>query len=265
MNDKLDTLTPATPELLQQFAVVNKVGLLAPFTWVKKGTRDLLTCQFSSMFYGATFALLGWTVAFFYGAAYWLTITATGAFMLAAPLLAIGLYALSRQRERGEEPHLLPTLSCWRGNMANLSIFALVIGVVAMIWARASMVVFAVLYDTGLPTANDFLNELLEFKNIEFVVSYLIVGGLFASFIFPISVVAVPLMFDQGKDAITAMLISLSVVARNPMAMVVWAALLVALIGIGFATGFLALVYTAPMAGHATWHAYRELIGSREN
>ncbi len=72
-------------------------------------------------------------------------------------------------------------------------------------------------------------------------------------------------MFDQGKDAITAMLISLSVVARNPMAMVVWAALLVALIGIGFATGFLALVYTAPMAGHATWHAYRELIGSREN
>lgn len=70
MNDKLDTLTPATPELLQQFAVVNKVGLLAPFTWVKKGTRDLLTCQFSSMFYGATFALLGWTVAFFYGAAY---------------------------------------------------------------------------------------------------------------------------------------------------------------------------------------------------
>lgn len=185
--------------------------------------------------------------------------------MLAAPLLAIGLYALSRQRERGEEPHLLPTLSCWRGNMANLSIFALVIGVVAMIWARASMVVFAVLYDTGLPTANDFLNELLEFKNIEFVVSYLIVGGLFASFIFAISVVAVPLMFDQGKDAITAMLISLSVVARNPMAMVVWAALLVALIGIGFATGFLALVYTAPIAGHATWHAYRELIGSRES
>ena len=265
MNDKLDTLTPATPELLQQFAVVNKVGLLAPFTWVKKGTRDLLTCQFSSMFYGATFALLGWTVAFFYGAAYWLTITATGAFMLAAPLLAIGLYALSRQRERGEEPHLLPTLSCWRGNMANLSIFALVIGVVAMIWARASMVVFAVLYDTGLPTANDFLNELLEFKNIEFVVSYLIVGGLFASFIFAISVVAVPLMFDQGKDAITAMLISLSVVARNPVAMVIWAALLVLLIGIGFATGFLALVFTAPIAGHATWHAYRDLLGAKEN
>jgi uncharacterized membrane protein len=104
MSENLDTLTASQPDLLQPYAVVNKVGLLAPFSWVKKGTRDLLACQFSSMFYGATFALMGWTVAFFYGAAYWLTITAMGAFMLVGPVLAIGLYALSRQRERGEEP-----------------------------------------------------------------------------------------------------------------------------------------------------------------
>lgn len=264
MSEKLDTLNASRQDLLQPFAEVNKVGLLAPFSWVKKGTRDLLACQFSSMFYGTTFALLGWTIAFFYGAAYWLTITAMGAFMLLGPLLAIGLYALSRQRERGEEPHLLPTLSCWRGNMSNLAIFALVIGVVAMIWARASMVIFAVLYNTGLPTADDFLNELLAFNNVEFVVSYLVVGGLFASFIFATSVVAVPLMFDQGKDAISAMLTSLSVVARNPGPMLIWAALLVGLVGIGFATGFLALVYTAPIAGHATWHAYRDLIGAQD-
>jgi uncharacterized membrane protein len=48
------------------------------------------------------------------------------------------------------------------------------------------------------------------------------------------------------------------------MAMIIWAALLVFLVGIGFATGFLALVYTAPIAGHATWHAYRDLINSKE-
>lgn len=265
MSENLDTLNASQQNLLQPFAEVNKVGLLAPFSWVKKGTRDLLVCQFSSMFYGTTFALLGWTIAFFYGTAYWLTITAMGAFMLLGPLLAIGLYALSRQRERGEEPHLLPTLSCWRGNMSNLAIFALVIGVVTMIWARASMVIFAVLYDSGLPTATDFVNELLAFNNVEFVVSYMIVGGLFASFIFAISVVAVPMMFDQGKDAISAMLTSLSVVSRNPGAMLIWAALLVGLIGVGFATGFLALVYTAPIAGHATWHAYRELLNKKEN
>lgn len=92
----------------------------------------------------------------------------------------------------------------------------------------------------------------------------MVVGAIFASFIFAISVIAVPLMFDQGKDAISAMLISLSVVAKNPMAMIIWAALLVFLVGIGFATGFLALVYTAPIAGHASWHAYRDLINAKD-
>ncbi|NJD24861.1 MAG: DUF2189 domain-containing protein [Betaproteobacteria bacterium] len=242
------------------FSAIRTVGSLTPFIWVKKGFADLIVCQFASLFYGVAFALMGWTVAFFYGAAYWLTLAAMGAFMLAGPIMAIGLYALSRQRERGEEPHLRPTLSCWRGNMSNLGLFALVVGVVMLIWARASMVVFAVLYDTGLPSAENFISELLAFKYVEFVVTYLAVGGIFACFIFATSVVAVPLMFDKGKDAVSSMLISLGVVARNPLAMAVWAGLLVFLVAVGFATGFLGLIYTAPIAGHATWHAYRDLI-----
>jgi len=257
-----------TPENLPASAfsgasMVRKVGLGAPFTWVKKGFGDLMACQFASLFYGVAFALMGWTVAFFYGAAYWLTLASMCAFMLAGPVMAIGLYALSRQRERGEEPHLRPTLVCWRGNMSNLGLFALVVGVVTLIWARASLVVFAVLYDSGMPSAATFFSELLAFRNVEFVVTYFAVGGLFAGFIFATSVVAVPLMFDRGKDAVSSMLLSLVVVARNPLAMIVWGTLLFLLVTIGFATGFLGLIYTAPVAGHATWHAYRDLIAKQ--
>jgi len=260
MSDDIEPANLPASATSSGFSLVRTVGAGAPFTWVRKGFADLLACQFASMFYGVAFALMGWTVAFFYGAAYWLTLTAMCAFMLAGPIMAIGLYALSRQREQGEEPHLRPTLSCWRGNMSNLGIFALVVGVVTLVWARASMVIFAVLYDTGLPSAESFISELLSFNNIEFVVTYFAVGGLFAAFIFATSVVAVPLMFDQGKDAVSAMLLSLAVVARNPLVMVVWGALLVVLVSIGFATGFLGLIYTAPVAGHATWHAYRDLV-----
>jgi len=32
------------------------------------------------------------------------------------------------------------------------------------------------------------------------------------------------------------------------------------LVGIGFATSFLGLIITMPIAGHASWHAYRDLV-----
>lgn len=244
----------------QEFLSIHQVSAAAPFTWVRKAFSDLLVTQFGSLFYGVAFALFGWTIAFFYGASYGLTLTASSAFMLLAPVLAIGLYALSHQIEKGETPRLRTTLTVWRGNMSNIALFALVTGVVGLIWARAAAVIFAVFYNTGLPTAGDFVKAVLAFDNVEFLIVYFGVGALFAIFVFAISVVAIPLMYDRRTDAVTAMLLSLAVVARNPAAMAVWAVLLVALISIGFLTGFLGLIYTAPIAGHATWHAYRALV-----
>lgn len=248
----------------EEFRAINQVSVWAPLTWVRKGFADLFVAQFGSLFYGVAFALIGWTVAFFYGASYGLTLTASSAFMLLAPVLAIGLYALSHQIEKGEVPRLRTTLAVWRGNMANIALFALVTGVVGLIWARSAAVIFAVFYNTGLPEAGDFVRAILSFDNLEFLIAYFGVGSLFAIFVFAISVVAIPLMYDRKTDAITAMLLSLAVVARNPTAMVVWALLLVGLISLGFVSGFLGLIYTAPVAGHATWHAYRALIPRRD-
>ncbi len=249
----------------REFQSINRVSAWAPFTWMRKGFADLFIAQFNSLFYGVAFALIGWTIAFFYGASYGLTLTASSAFMLIAPVLALGLYALSHQIEQGETPRLRTTLTVWRGNMANIALYALVTGVVGLIWARAAVVIFAVFYNTGLPSAGEFVTAIMRLDNIEFVVAYFGVGALFATFVFAISVVAIPLMYDRKTDAITAMLLSLAVVARNPGAMVVWASLLVALVSLGLFTGFLGLVYTAPIAGHATWHAYRALIPARED
>jgi uncharacterized membrane protein len=92
------------------------------------------------------------------------------------------------------------------------------------------------------------------------VTAYLIIGSGFAAFIFSISVVAVPLMLDRDKDAISAMLLSIATVAKNPLPMLLWACLIVMLAGIGFATAFTGLIVTIPILGHATWHAYRALV-----
>lgn len=242
------------------FKSIQPVGIGQPFAWLKSGTKDLFRAQFASLFYGVCFALMGWTIAFFNGASYGLTLAAASAFMLLGPILSIGLYSLSEDLEQNRPPNLRYSLTSWRGNVSNLAIFALVSVIVALIWARASAVIFAVFYNTGLPELGDFTRAITSLENLEFVIAYFGIGLLFAAFIFAISVVAVPLMFDRKTDAITACLASLAVVAKNPGAMILWAIILVALISFGFLTGFVGLIYTAPIAGHATWHAYRELI-----
>lgn len=252
-----DSTTPETPSRLPE---IYEVPVSAPFIWLKAGFRDLIRAQFASLFYGVCFALMGWTIAFFNGASFGLTLAAASAFMLLGPILAIGLYNLSDQLERQQPPSLRQSLTVWRGNMSNLSLFALVSTVVALIWARASAVIFAVFYNTGLPEMGDFVQAIVSLDNLEFVFIYFGIGLIFAAFMFAISVVAVPMMYDRKTDAVTASLTSLAVVAKNPGAMVVWGLILVVLISVGFLTGFLGLIYTAPIAGHATWHAYRALV-----
>jgi len=261
-------MTPSPPEakpesgtdVVARLAAIAKVPVGAPITWLSKGLSDLHAAPTASLFYGLCFAVMGWAIVFFYGHAYSLTVALMAGFMLLGPGLAMGLYGLSRQREAGQVPQLRPSLAIWKDNISNLGIFALVTGVVFLIWARASLVVFAVFYSSGLPTADDFLREFLSLAKAEFVIAYLIVGSGFAAFIFSISVVAVPLMLDRDTDAISAMLLSLATVAKNPLAMLLWAVLIVVLTGVGFATAFTGLVVTVPILGHATWHAYRALV-----
>lgn len=79
-------------------------------------------------------------------------------------------------------------------------------------------------------------------------------------FVFAISVVAVPLMLDRQSDAVTAAIASLVSCGRNPLPMLLWAMIIVLLVGIGFATLFVGLIVTMPLIGHTTWHAYRSLV-----
>jgi uncharacterized membrane protein len=92
------------------------------------------------------------------------------------------------------------------------------------------------------------------------VFAYACVGGFFALLTFAISVVSVPMMLDRGTDGVVAVLTSMRAFAANLPAMLVWGASIVVLIALGFALAFVGLVVAVPLVGHATWHAYRELV-----
>ena len=239
---------------------VRSVGATAPLHWLAAGARDFRAHPLPSLFYGTCFAVMGWLIAFTFRHAYEYVSALVTGFFLVGPFVAIGLYDLSRRRERGEPPWLAPTLDAWRGNASAIGVFTLVLTVILLVWARASLIAFALFYQGGMPTVATFVDQLVSLDNAEFLLAYACVGGFFAVLTFAISVVSVPMMLDRGTDGVIAVLTSLRAFGANVPAMLVWGAAIVALVGLGFALAFVGLVVAVPLVGHATWHAYRALV-----
>ncbi|MGD9602679.1 MAG: DUF2189 domain-containing protein [Gammaproteobacteria bacterium] len=240
---------------------IHRIPFAAPFRWLRLGWADFQAAGLASVFYGLMFAGMGRTLVWVFRHAYAYVWALTTGFLLVGPFMAIGLYELSRRRQRGEAPILKPTLLAWRPNVASIGMFALVLGVLLLLWSRASLVVMAVSFPDRMPTMEDFLTHLFDDAHLVFLVVYCAVGAFFASLVFGISVVAVPMMLDRNTDGIVAALTSLRTCQENFAVMVLWGALITVLTAAGFITFYLGLVVVVPVIGHATWHAYREIVG----
>ena len=155
---------------------------------------------------------------------------------------------------------LAPTIDAWAPNKSAIGMFALVLAVILLVWARASLIVFALFFTQDVPSVDDFVGLVFSLDNLEFLLAYLCVGGFFAVLVFAISVVSVPMMLDRNTDGIVAVLTSLKAFSANVPAMIVWGLLIVVLVALGFALWFVGLIVTVPVIGHATWHAYRALV-----
>lgn len=239
---------------------IRKVPFDEAVRWLGAGWGDLRRVPAASLAYGVCFAVAGWLMAWVFADAYALFAGLLMGFLLLGPALAMGTYDLSRRLEQGEMPRFRDTVTAWRPNLANIGILAAVLGVMFLLWARASMVAFALFFDTsGLPTFAEILRAIFAFEQPIFALAYFGVGGLFATLAFVISVIALPMMLDRKVDAVNAALASTAACARNPAAMLVWAACIVSLIVGSLVAGYVGLVVIMPWLGHASWHAYRDL------
>jgi uncharacterized membrane protein len=241
---------------------VHELRASAPFGWLVAGARDFASHPLQSLFYGVCFAAMAWAIALTFRHATAYVSALVSGFFLVGPFLAIGLYDLSRQRERGEAVRLAPSLVAWRFNAGAIGVFALVLTIILLIWARASLIVFALFYTSEMPSLEGFLAQVFSFGNVEFLLAYACVGGFFAVLTFAISVVAMPMMLDRDTDGIVAALTSLKTFGSNVPAMIVWGLAIVALVAAGFALAFAGLAIAVPIVGHATWHAYRALVAA---
>lgn len=239
---------------------LNRVPLLAPLQWLRLGWRDFTRAPSIGLFYGACFAAMGWLLLalFEHAPAYVLALSA--GFLLVGPFLCLGLYDTSRRLERGDRPRLAASLVAWRTRAGTMAIFGAVLLTLEMLWARASLIVFALSFN-GMPDFKGSLLALLDPENLGFIVAYLGVGAVFAGLIFAISVVSIPMILDRSVDAVSAGLTSLRLCLTQPWVMLIWGALITVLVALAMLPGFLGLLIVGPVLGHASWHAYRAAVG----
>ena len=142
-----------------------------------------------------------------------------------------------------------------------MGLLVLVLTVLELLWGRASLVVFAVFFDTGMPSTASVLDAVFNPRNWEFLAVYLTVGGVFAGLVFCTTAVSITMILDRDTDAITAGLTSFAVVLENLPALLFWGVLVVALTLLALWPRGAGVLVVGPWLGHATWHAYRDAVG----
>ncbi len=242
---------------------INRIGFGHPWRWLALGWRDIQAAPLHSLRYGAAIVvlsglILGLTLI---GRLSFLIPFLTAGFFLVAPLLAIGLYQMSAHLERGEPLTTCQALEAVRRNQGQLGVATGFLFMILQLWILASVFLFIMLFHAPFPTWENFVPVVVySGQHSALMGALILVGAFFAACAFCISAVTIPMLIDRPIDGFTAMRTSVRAVAQNWAPMLLWAGLLVLIVGAGLLTFYVGLFLAVPLAGHATWHAYRDLV-----
>lgn len=233
-----------------------------PLRLLAQGAADMLATGFAGIAYGLVFVLMGYAIAEVYQHVWQMTMGLTAAFFLMGPFICCGVYDLSRQKESEGRSSLMASFTCWSRNWKSIAFFAAILTFFMIVWARVSVVLFALFGKHNYPELTDMINKIISMDNLAFLGVWAAVGFVFAALVFAMSVVSMPMMLDRGADTIEAIVASAKALWHNPGAMLVWALIIAVLIGCSLAFFLPLLALTAPLVGHTTWKVYKYLVPS---
>ena len=246
---------------------VRQIGLDRPWAWLAEGWRDLAAYPVISLSYGLVFALCGLILLFLTSRLqlWYIALPLAAGFMLLGPVLAVGLYDISRRRQNGEPVTFALTALAWRRNPTELGLMALMLMLLFLVWIRLATLIFALFYGYQTPPLDSIVQEVFFSPNsLTFLIVGNLTGAILAALVFAISAVSIPMLLDREVNAIAAVGTSLRAVQANPGPMAAWAALIVLFTAAGMVVFFAGLIVALPLIGHATWHCYRDLVGTAD-
>lgn len=251
-------------------APVRTIAWSRPLVWLSRALQDISKAPLISLAHGLALILIGAAILTLGHNRFWLMAGALSGFLVVGPLVATSLYAISRAIERGEVADwglIRRTWTQWqschatgRGGYWCMVRFGVLLALAATGWVLISASLITVMSPVRVQTLQDFIAHVVLARDGQLFVQWMALGSFLAAPIFASSVVAMPLMLDRRVTVRQAVLTSWSVVLANPGPMALWAALIVMLTLLGLGSYLLGLVVVMPLLGHASWHAYRDLV-----
>lgn len=235
------------------------VNLQSPWLWLTLGWRDLRQNPLPGLLHGVVLALFGSALLWLAREQFWWLVGALTGFLMVAPVVATGLYAISRAAQQGQRLNLSDVLRVWRSGDPRMMHFGVLLGLAGTGWVLVSAGLITLWADPPVHKPMDFIRYVVLVKSPGLFEVWLLLGAWLAAPVFASSVLTLPLLMDTSLPLWTAVGESWRAVGAHPLVLGVWAVLLVILVGLGMLTGMLGLVVVVPWLGHASWHAYQNL------
>jgi uncharacterized membrane protein len=245
---------------LSTLPAVRQVAPDRPLHWLWQGMTDFRRCPFPGLVHGFLMWAFGAFMLTVFRERFWLLAGALSGFLLVAPLLATGLYAVSRELRAGRKAVLGTALRQWTPNHPSLMRFGLLLALAGTGWVLTSAALITLLAPAPVKSPEDFLQVVVLARQGWLFELWLLLGALLAAPVFASSVVAIPLLLERRVTVLAAVLTSWRVVLAQPGTMAVWAGLLMGLTVLALLPVMVGLIPVLPVLAHASWHAYTDLV-----
>ncbi|HVJ41767.1 MAG TPA: DUF2189 domain-containing protein [Dongiaceae bacterium] len=260
---KVDDVGEMPPEFAGLAVPVYRIDVEQPWNWLRLGWRDFNRARNTSLFFGAIIAIVSAALIYGMWQQDWLpyALPLTAGYMFMAPVLAVAFYEISRRLELGESMTLVDVALSWRRYPGQIFTMGLIMMLLHLIWERIALLIYALFYGTQPASWENFIQSIFfSTDGIPFLIVGALAGGVLAVVAFTISVVAFPMLQDRDCGTIRAIATSVLATKVNWRILMGWGALIVLFTFAGIASLCIGLAITMPLIGHASWHAYRDLV-----
>jgi len=231
----------------------------------RAGVSDFRRAPRFGLFFGGVYFVGGWVMWLLlsWAEAPWLMLPLALAFPLMGPFVAVGLYDVSRRLAAGQRLDWASVLGVvFEQRKRELGWMAFVTLFICFIWVyQIRTIMVLTMQNMSFSDLGVFLELVFTTtEGLTFLAVGTIVGGFLAIVLFSVTVVAIPLLLERDRDFITAIITSVKAVSTSPAPMIGWGLTVTALMMVSILAGFVGLLVTLPVLGHATWHLYKRAV-----